>query len=185
MKLIVGLGNPGRKYENTRHNVGFRVLAEVARKYAVGNPRSKFHGETLEATIEGGKTLLLCPHTYMNNSGKSVLAAMDFFKLSTEDLMVVCDDFHLPLGKLRFRAKGSAGGQRGLADIIRRLGAEEFSRLRIGIGEPPAAWVSADFVLSKFTKEETPEAEEAIHRAAEALAAWIRSGIEDCMNQYN
>ncbi len=185
MKLIVGLGNPGRKYERTRHNVGYRVLAEVARQYAVGKPKAKFRGDVVEAVMDGVQALLLCPSTYMNLSGSSVGAAFDFYKLTGENLLLVCDDFHLPLGKLRFRSKGSSGGQKGLADVIRRLGTEEFARLRIGIGSPLPGRDPADFVLSKFTKQETTEIEEAIRRAAGAVTDWARTGIESCMNQYN
>jgi peptidyl-tRNA hydrolase, PTH1 family len=185
MKLIVGLGNPGRKYEGTRHNVGFQVLGELARKYATAAPRGKFHGEVAEATIGSVATLLLCPHTYMNNSGQSVLAARDFYKLADEDLLIICDDFALPLGKLRFRAKGSSGGQKGLQDVIRRLGTDVFSRLRIGIGQPPPNWDVADYVLSKFGKDEKPEIDHALSRATDAAVAWTRDGIESCMNQYN
>ena len=185
MKLIVGLGNPGRKYQGTRHNVGFRVLAELAHQYGTSRPRVNFQGETVQANIDGASALLLCPHTYMNNSGASIQPARDFFKLSNEDLLVVCDDFNLPLAKLRFRARGSAGGQKGLADIVRRLGTEEFSRLRIGVGPLPDAWDAADFVLSKFAKHELPETEQAIALAAEAVADWTGQGIQYCMNQYN
>ncbi len=134
MKLVVGLGNPGRKYQVTRHNVGFEVLAAMARKYAAGPVRSKFEGEVSEVIQGDCRALLLCPLTYMNRSGLSVCAAYDFYKLELPQLLVVCDDFNLPLGKLRFRPSGSAGGQKGLADIIQRLGSDQFARLRIGIG---------------------------------------------------
>ncbi|MFH1264868.1 MAG: aminoacyl-tRNA hydrolase [Planctomycetota bacterium] len=185
MKLIVGLGNPGRKYQETRHNVGFAVLAELARKFSLGPPKSKFQGEVVEANFEGHKALLLSPITYMNNSGASVLAARDFYKLSGEDLLVVCDDLNLPLARLRFRVRGSSGGQKGLADIVRRLGTEEIARLRIGIGEPSGGCDATDYVLGKFTRREMPEIEEAIWRAADAAVDWVREGIEHCMNQYN
>ena len=185
MKLIVGLGNPGRKYQGTRHNVGFAVLAEVARKYATGRPKRKFQGEVVEADLEGVSALLLSPTTYMNHSGASVQTARDFYKLPDQDLLVICDDLNLPLAKLRFRAGGSSGGQKGLADIILRLGTEEFSRLRIGTGAPPDGRDATDYVLEKFTRQEIPEIEEAIWRAADAVAVWAREGIEHCMNQYN
>jgi PTH1 family peptidyl-tRNA hydrolase len=185
MKLIVGLGNPGRKYQGSRHNVGFAVLAEVARRFATGRPKSKFHGEVVEADIGGEKVLLLGPETYMNHSGTSVRAACDFYKLSQEELLVVCDDLNLPLAKLRFRAKGSSGGQKGLADVIAHLGTEEFSRLRIGIGAPPEGWEATDYVLGRFAPEEKPDIEEAVLRATDAVAVWAREGIQHCMNQYN
>ena len=185
MKLVVGLGNPGRRYVGTRHNVGYAVLAEVARKSGVSRPSSKFQGEVVEARLGGEKALLLSPLTYMNNSGTSVRAARDFYKLPDEDLLVVGDDLNLPLAKLRFRARGSSGGHKGLEDIIRKLGTEEFSRLRIGIGSPPEGWDSADYVLGKLSREEAAQIEEAVWRAADAVAVWMHEGIQDCMNRYN
>lgn len=185
MKLVVGLGNPGRKYEGTRHNVGFEVLAHLVREYGNSPARSAFQGEVSEASVRGHRTLLLAPHTLMNLSGTSVLAARDFYKIENADLLVVCDDFNLPLGRLRVRGKGSAGGQKGLADIIRRLGSEEIARLRVGIGEPPANWDAADFVLSKFTKQERPEIDLAVRLAADAVALWAAEGTAACMNRYN
>jgi len=185
MKLVVGLGNPGRRYEGTRHNVGFAVLAELARRFATSRPKSKFQGELVEADLLGQKTLLLSPLTYMNRSGSSVQAARDFYKLSNETLLVVCDDLNLPLAKLRFRTKGSSGGQKGLDDVIRILGTEDFSRLRIGIGDPPEGFDATDYVLAKFTTEEKPEIEHAISQAVEAVTVWAREGVEHCMNRYN
>lgn len=186
MKLIVGLGNPGQKYEGTRHNVGWEVLSHLARQCAASNAKSRFQGEVAEARVGSDKVLLLCPLTFMNLSGTSVQQARDFYKLGDQDLIVVCDDYNLPLAKLRFRAKGSSGGQRGLADIIRKLGTDEFSRLRIGIGEPPPRWNAADFVLSRFSgKDERERMDEAVSRASDALVKWVERGIEHCMNQYN
>jgi PTH1 family peptidyl-tRNA hydrolase len=185
MKLVVGLGNPGRKYEGTRHNVGFRVVAELARKYAQGKPKQAFQGEIVEAKLEAEKALLLCPHTLMNLSGASVLAARDFYKIVDEDLLVIGDDFHLPLGKLRFRSSGSSGGQKGLENIIRRLGTDQIPRLRIGIGEPPEGREAADYVLGRFSKAEQGDIEEAIWRAADAVVVWAREGLAVSMNRYN
>jgi peptidyl-tRNA hydrolase, PTH1 family len=185
MKLVVGLGNPGRKYEGTRHNVGFRVAAELARKHGQTKPKSAFQGEVVEAQIGEHKALLLCPHTLMNLSGGSVLAARDFYKVADADLLIVGDDFNLPLGKLRFRPSGSSGGQRGLADVMRRLGSESIGRLRIGIGSPPDGRDAADFVLGRFTKAELPVIDEAIWRAADAVEVWVRQGMAVSMNQYN
>jgi len=185
MRLIVGLGNPGQKYEGTRHNVGFWVLRELARRYASAKPKVKFQGEVLETNIAGVSTLMLCPHTFMNRSGTSVRAAFDFYKMDAADVLVICDDFNLPLGKLRFRAKGSAGGQKGLADTIRCLGTEKFGRLRIGIGEPRPNQDVAAFVLSRFAKNDRDEIDLAVQRGADGVVDWARSGIEYSMNQYN
>lgn len=185
MKLVVGLGNPGRKYDGTRHNVGFAVLAELARKWGSGRPKSKFQGEVVEADLDGQRVLLLSPVTYMNRSGSSVRAARDFYHLPDEEVLVICDDLNLPLARLRFRARGSAGGHKGLADIIGKLSTEEFSRLRIGIGVPPEGWDATDFVLGKFTRQEKAEVEESVWRAADAVGAWAREGVQNCMNRYN
>ena len=185
MKLIVGLGNPGRKYRGTRHNVGASVLAEIARTCGDGKAKSKFHAMVVEAELGGQRALLVTPTTYMNNSGACVQEAKRFFKIPNENLLIVCDDLNLPVAKLRLRPDGSAGGQKGLEDIIRRLGTEDFTRLRIGIGTPPEGLEWADYVLSKFTKQEAPEIEEAIREAAGAVAVWAREGTEVCMNQYN
>jgi PTH1 family peptidyl-tRNA hydrolase len=185
MKLVVGLGNPGRKYRDTRHNLGYVVAAQLARQFAAGPLKTKFQGESVEASLEGRRALLLTPTTYMNESGGSVLAARDFYKIPNEDLLVVCDDLNLPPGRLRIRAGGSAGGQKGLEDIIRRLGSDEFPRLRIGIGSPPEGWDWADFVLSKFQPDEVPLIQQAVARAVEAVMVWAAEGIEACMNRFN
>jgi PTH1 family peptidyl-tRNA hydrolase len=134
MRLIVGLGNPGRRYVGTRHNVGYAVLAELSRQFSCGAAKAKFHGQIVEADLRGQRALLLSPTTYMNNSGLSVQEAKGFYKIADEGLLVVCDDLNLPLGKLRFRAKGSSGGQKGLEDIARRR--------KVGIG-PTTYWRSS------------------------------------------
>ena len=185
MKLIVGLGNPGGKYTETRHNVGFKVLGELARRYGGGTPRAKFEAEAVDANIEGQRAVLLCPLTYMNRSGRSVRLAAEFYKTETPEILIVCDDFNLPLAKLRVRIKGSAGGQKGLNDIIQNLGTEEVARLRIGIGQPPENWDVADYVLSKFKKDEKQEIEQVIVRAADAVRVWACDGIDACMNEFN
>lgn len=185
MKLIVGLGNPGRKYDGTRHNVGYEVLVELSRRHGGGRPRAQFQGETVEVNIGGERVVLLAPHTYMNNSGASVQAARDFYKLENRDVLVVCDDFNLPLGRLRVRTKGSAGGQKGLASVIRRLGGEDVPRLRIGIGSAPEGWDVADYVLSRFRNDEKDEIQHVVARAADGAAVWVTDGIESCMNQFN
>ncbi len=186
MKLVVGLGNPGRKYEGTRHNVGFEVIAELARRGAGGNrPKSAFQGEFVDAMIGSERSGLLCPHTFMNRSGFSVVLARDFYKVTNDDLLVICDDVALSVGQLRVRSKGSSGGQNGLKDIIRAIGTEGFPRLRVGIGPVPPAWDVADFVLSKFSSLERGVIDETVVRAADAVETWAREGIAACMNRYN
>lgn len=185
MKLIVGLGNPGRKYERTRHNVGFEAIDRLAARCGGGAAKEKFEGRLLEVSIAGEKVLLLWPHTFMNRSGASVGAAVEFYKLDLVDLLIVCDDFNLALGKLRIRPQGSSGGQNGLADVILRLGSEQFGRLRIGIGPVPDNWNCADFVLGKFSASERHEVDLAIDRAAEAAECWVSQGVAVSMNQYN
>lgn len=185
MKLVVGLGNPGRKYEETRHNVGFQVVAELARRFNAPSARSKFDGEYREIQIAGERVLLLCPQTFMNRSGSSVLASRDFYKINNDEILIICDDFSLPLGRLRFRPNGSAGGQKGLNDVIQRLGSQEIPRLRIGIDPPPDHWDVADYVLSKFRQSELKTIDTAIQVAADAVETWSRAGVDACMNQYN
>ena len=185
MKLIVGLGNVGRKYDKTRHNVGFEVLNRLARQFGDGKTKEKFDGNVMEAAIAGSQVRLLWPHTLMNRSGRSVGPAVEFYKLELGDLLVVCDEFNLPLGKLRFRRSGTAGGHNGLQDLITRLGSLDFSRLRIGVGPVPDQWDPADFVLGRFAAEETKEIDAAIARAAEGVECWVADGTEVSMNRYN
>ena len=185
MKLIVGLGNPGQRYRNTRHNVGFQVVSQLAHKYGTGPAKSRFHGEIVEAQIENQRALLLCPDTYMNNSGQSVLGARDFYKLDHQQLLIICDDCNLPLAKLRLRKQGSAGGQKGLQNVIHRLGDEAFARLRVGVGPPPDGWQLSNYVLSKFSKAEMSEMETAIEHASQAAVTWAVEGIDRSMNQFN
>jgi len=185
MKLIVGLGNPGRKYQGTRHNVGFVVLDKLAAELAAAKPRIKFHGEVTEGTWGTQKFVLLWPHTFMNASGRSVRQAVDFYKTHTADLMVVCDDLNLPVGRLRVRPSGSAGGQKGLADIIRMLGSEDFPRLRIGIDRPPAGWETADYVLGRFGADDQATMEAMTDRAVVALKDWAQQDIQTIMSRFN
>ena len=185
MKLIVGLGNPERRYQGTRHNIGFEVVQRIAERHAATDFREKFKGMASEARIGESTALLLMPTTYMNRSGSSVLPARDFYKVASQDILVVCDDFSLPLARIRFRARGSAGGQKGLADILNRLGDNDVPRLRIGIGPVPNRWDAADFVLSKFRRDETEDVDWVVQRAADGAVDWVQYGIQHCMNQYN
>ncbi len=185
MKLIVGLGNPGRKYASTRHNVGFAVAYQLAAKFGLATARSRFHGETVEVQWGTQRGLLLCPHTYMNRSGLSVAQACQFYQLELADVLVVCDDFQLPLGKLRFRARGSSGDKRDYRMCCGAWPARSWGGCASGSVAPPDGWDVADYVLSKFTTDEQPLVEQTISRAAEAVVDWVHSGIDVCMNRYN
>lgn len=185
MKLVVGLGNPGKKYAGTRHNVGFDVLAELSARFAGGKPKERFEAETVEIFIGTERVLLLAPQTFMNASGRSVRQAVDFFQLPLSEVIVVVDDLNLPVGKLRIRTSGSAGGQKGLENIIQQLRTNEFARLRIGIDPPPAQMNAADYVLSRFGKIDGEAVKAAIHRSADAVEAWVRQGLTATMNQFN
>ena len=185
VKVVVGLGNPGPKYEQTRHNIGFLVIEELATRLGAGKARRRFDAQLAEGKLGDEKVLLAAPQTYMNESGRSVRQIVDFYALPLSDVLLVCDDFNLDLARLRMRSGGSAGGQKGLADTIRHLGTEEFPRLRIGIGRPPEQMDAADFVLSRFKKGEIKSIESAVVRAAEGVEIWIRSGLDRAMNQVN
>lgn len=185
MKLVVGLGNPGHAYTDTRHNIGFEVLEALARRAGSPARRARFQGEVVQASIRGVPTLLLWPLTWMNLSGSCVLAARDFYKLPDCDMIVVCDDFNLPLDTIRLRPGGSSGGQNGLADVLTRLGTTTIPRLRLGIGPMPPGWKSADFVLGKFPKTDRARVEAMVERAADAAEDWVALGIQAAMNTYN
>src|SRR5262245_23474231 len=183
MKLVVGLGNPGPKYAGTRHNVGFDVVDYLAAGPSCSAFREKFEAFVAELK-EGDETILLMkPLTFMNLSGRAVRAALDFYKLTVDQVLVVCDDFNLPLGKLRVRAKGSHGGQNGLRSIQEHLGTDAYARLRIGVGEQ--GHDAVDHVLSKFKPGERKAIEEAIATAAQAALVWVRQGTEATMNRFN
>ncbi|MBI4581287.1 MAG: aminoacyl-tRNA hydrolase, partial [Planctomycetes bacterium] len=177
MKLVIGLGNPGGKYETTRHNVGFQVADELARRWGHDRPRRRFEGLMSDGTIRGERVLLLKPETYMNLSGRAVREASAFFKLALADLLVVSDDMALPLGRIRLRAQGSAGGHNGLTSVIQELGSDQFARLRIGIGQVSGERM-VGHVLGPFSVEERPAAEQAIRTAADAVECWVAEGID-------
>ena len=183
MKVIVGLGNPGRKYSDTRHNIGFRILEEIARRFSIEKEESRFDAIIGHIRIEGEKVLLVKPLTYMNLSGKTVQPLVRWFKLDLDDLIVIYDDMDLPPGALRLRAQGGSGGHKGMASIIERLGSREFARIRIGIGRPDNEAI--DWVLGKFSPTEQKLMEEVIGQAATAVQCWAKHGIDRAMNEYN
>jgi PTH1 family peptidyl-tRNA hydrolase len=198
MKLVVGLGNPGREYVGSRHNIGFEVLDRLAVKCGmIGNAsdfdrtaRSNFEGLALDGPVMLGegrqeRFLLLKPMTFMNLSGQSVQAAKAFYQLSDADLMIVLDDLALPCGKIRIRAGGSSGGHNGLRDIERALGTSDYARLRVGIDPKPDRVPQRDYVLGRFTEEQRKQVNPAIDRAAEALLAWAGQGVTTAMNRFN
>lgn len=186
MKLIVGLGNPGPEYAGTRHNAGFDVVDRLARRHAPGAaPRSRFGGLATDAEIGGERCMLLKPLTFMNLSGRSVLEAVQFFKLEpSRDLLVIVDDLALPCGSIRLRPDGSSGGHNGLSDIGLRLGSNYWARLRIGI-DPPGRVRQSDYVLGKFSPVQQPLADASMDEAAEAAACWASKGLQEAMNRFN
>jgi len=183
-KLVVGLGNPGSKYEGTRHNIGFAVIDRLAQGGSGVRFARKFDGLLAETEIDFRRVLLLKPETFMNLSGRSVAQALGFYKLELGDLLVICDDLSLPLGKLRLRAGGSDGGQKGLRDISAHLGTDAFARLRIGIGDRGPIDAS-DFVLSRFRSAERPVIDDALILATQAVAVWNSQGLATAMNRFN
>lgn len=185
MKVVVGLGNPGREYVGTRHNIGFDVLAELANRFQAPKPKVKFEAEVSEIVSGSERILLIAPLTYMNLSGRSVRQVLDFYKLTPGDVLVVCDDMNLPLGKLRIRKSGSAGGQKGLDNILQQLGTQDVARLRIGVDAPKGGRPARDWVLAPFAKSDGPAVRMAVEDAASAAEVWWGTGVEAAMNRYN
>lgn len=184
MKIVVGLGNPGREYALTRHNVGFMTADKLAERWGVASWRERFNAVVGE--YRGDDTVLLVkPQTYMNLSGRAVAALVNWYKLAPADLLVIYDDLDLPAGKLRLRSAGGAGGHRGIESILYELGSDAFARVRIGIGRPPEFMETADYVLSRFSKEEEPLMAEAITRAASAVEAILKDGLSKAANEYS
>ena len=186
MHLIVGLGNPTLKYEKTRHNAGFDVIDAIADKYNIEVNMRKGRAYVGSGYIEGRKVLLAKPQTYMNLSGGSVRSLINFYKIDPEtELIVIFDDISLKPGNLRIRRKGSAGGHNGIKDIIAELGTDGFSRIKMGVGEKPAEWDLADYVLSRFSKADRELFEEAVPEAVEATALMVQGEIDEAMNRFN
>ncbi len=184
--LIVGLGNPGDKYENTRHNVGFRALDELAETAKVPVQKLKHKALTNTCTVGGYKVLLMKPTTYMNLSGEAVGEAARFYKISPERVIVLSDDTSLPVGKLRIRKSGSAGGHNGLKSIIQHLGTDQFPRIKIGVGEKPHPdYDMADWVLGKFPPEDKKVIDEMVQKAAKAAEYYIKEGPDKAMGRFN
>ena len=185
MYLIVGLGNHGREYEHTRHNAGFDAIDVLAGKLGADVKEKKHKGLCGKGMIAGEKVILLKPQTFMNLSGESVRAAADFYKIDAEHMIVLYDDIDLDVGKLRVRAKGSAGGHNGIKNIIAHMGTQEFPRVRIGVGAKPDRMDLADYVLGRFSQVERPVMEDAFEEAAEAAIAVVEDGIDAAMNRFN
>ena len=184
--LVVGLGNPGKKYENNRHNTGFRVMDALCSKHSVRCDRSKFHALTGEAVLGGHRCLLMKPQTFMNASGDAVAEAADFYKIPPEHVLVIFDDISLPVGALRIRPKGSAGGQNGVKSIINMMGSEQFPRIKVGVGaKPHPDYDLADWVLSNVTEEDLPAMNDAVERAVLAVSELIANGVPDATQKYN
>lgn len=183
--LIIGLGNPGSKYENTRHNVGFHTIDYLSQKHNIKLSKIGFKAVYGEGTIDGTRVILLKPQTFMNLSGESVRDIVSWYKLPLEHVIVIYDDIDLELGKIRVRQKGSSGTHNGMKSIIYQLQADNFPRIRIGIGRPPEKWDLADYVLSKFSKEDWEIIFKSIEKAAEAAIMITKSGPEKAMNCFN
>lgn len=186
MYLIAGLGNPGKEYENTRHNVGFDVIDALAEKYNISVLELKHKAMIGKGYIEGQKAVLVKPLTFMNLSGESLRDVVDYYKVDIcQELIVVSDDISLPPGQLRVRKRGSAGGHNGLKNIIKMLETENFQRIRMGVGEKPRNYDLADWVLGRFNKEERAAVEEAAAKAVRAVAFMLTEGADAAMNEFN
>ncbi|MGG0240947.1 aminoacyl-tRNA hydrolase [Bacillus rhizoplanae] len=185
MKLIVGLGNPGREYELTRHNIGFMAVDELSKRWNIPLNEQKFKGLFGAGFVNGEKVILLKPLTYMNLSGESIRPLMDYYKIDIEDFVVMYDDLDIPVGKLRLRMKGSAGGHNGVKSTIAHLGTQEFQRIRMGIDRPKNGMKVVDYVLGRFTVDEMPEVERAIEKSADACEEWLKAPFLQVMNTFN
>ncbi|NLK97087.1 MAG: aminoacyl-tRNA hydrolase [Epulopiscium sp.] len=185
MFAVIGLGNPGMQYETTRHNVGFEVIERLAYENQIQVNKKKHHALIGEGTIAGQRVVLAKPQTYMNLSGQSVIEIMNWYKIDTNHIIIIYDDISLPIGQIRIRTKGSAGGHNGIKNIIAHLNSQEFPRVKVGVGEKPPGWDLADYVLSRFTKEEIIEMVESIKIASDAVETIIREGSASAMNKFN
>lgn len=185
MKLIVGLGNPGMQYAATRHNIGFEVIDSIADTYNISVIKNKYKALIGEGILAGEKVILMKPQTFMNLSGEAVKSCMDFHKIAIQDLIVIYDDISLEVGQLRLRETGSAGGHNGIKNIIMHMGTQEFNRVRVGVGEKPAGWDLAQYVLGRFSPEELKVIAPQTVEAAKAVEVIISQGMQKAMNHYN
>ena len=186
MYIIAGLGNPKREYDNTRHNIGFALIDALADQYNISVMDMKHKALTGKGMINGQKVILVKPLTFMNLSGESIRPIVDYYKIDVStELIVISDDISLPPGQIRVRKKGSAGGHNGLKNIIQHLGSEEFQRIRIGVGEKPAGYDLADYVLGHFSKEEQPLIREGVEKAMKAAAMMLEGDVDRAMNEFN
>jgi PTH1 family peptidyl-tRNA hydrolase len=185
MKIIVGLGNPGFTYRRTRHNLGFMVVAALARHRGIRFRRGRFQSTQAEGRIGREHVLLVRPQTFMNRSGACVAALARHFDCPFEDLLVICDDVNLDIGKLRLRRSGSAGGHKGLQSVIDHLRSRQFPRLRLGVGQPPEGIDMMSYVLSPFRRSDRTTVKDLIPRAAQAAEAWVYYGLDEAMNRFN
>ncbi|MCA1032835.1 aminoacyl-tRNA hydrolase [Bacillus timonensis] len=185
LKLIVGLGNPGKQYEDTRHNIGFKVIDELSSRLMIPIDKAKFNGAMGMGLVSGEKVLLLKPLTYMNLSGECIRPIMDYYNIDIEDLIVVYDDLDLPTGKIRLRSKGSAGGHNGIKSTIQHLGTQQFKRVRIGIDRPKNGMKVPDYVLGRFSEEEIDSVVDSVKLSASACEKWLSTPFLQVMNEYN
>jgi peptidyl-tRNA hydrolase, PTH1 family len=183
--LIIGLGNPGRQYQDNRHNIGFRVVDHLAHRLEVNFSRVMFRALTTDTRYQGRRVLLAKPQTYMNESGQSVGSLVRFYKIPLEQILVIHDDVDLPFETLRVRPKGGSAGQKGMASIIERLGTQDFPRLRVGVGRPPGSMLAAAYVLQDFDRDEKGILPLVLERAAEASLVFVTEGINSAMNKFN
>ena len=185
MHMIVGLGNPGRQYEQSKHNTGFDVIDELAKRWEVTSWQERMDALVAQVTVDDEKIILVKPQTFMNDSGRAVGPLLSWYKLGPEDLMVVHDDMDIPAGTVRIRRKGSAGGHNGIKSILAHVGDENFARVRIGIGRPSAGWTVVNHVLAAFSEEDVPKIHEAIQYLIPAVECIAIDGIDLAMNRYN
>lgn len=185
MKVIVGLGNPGKKYEKTRHNVGFMVIDELLKRYSITLDKQKFKADYAIEFIDGEKVMFVKPQTFMNLSGQALRPLMDYYNATKEDLLVIYDDLDLPTGKIRLRQTGSHGGHNGIRSLIEHLGTKEFNRIRVGIGRPTNSMPIVDYVLRPFSKDQHEDVLHSVLTSSDACEYWLKNPFLKTMNEYN